>query len=150
MSVIFLQVFARLRRTLGRFVGLAGAALFSLVLASCAGGGFGRTGDAGNTPDIPGVNPVSEPVSAAAGPITCGESAESGRGGFGLGLGRGNSPDFPGRYRRFERFGNIGQQSVFVAGTCGAGVGLGGAGGFGAEDGRVTRRLRLRFRQKIR
>ena len=69
MSVIFSQVPVRLRRALGRFVGLAGAALFSLVLASCAGGGFGRTGDAGNTPDIPGVNPVSEPVSAAAGPI---------------------------------------------------------------------------------
>ena len=75
MSVIFSQIPARLRRTLGRFVGLAGAALFSLVLASCAGGGFGRTGDAGNASDIPGVNPVSEPVSAAAGPI----SAESQR-----------------------------------------------------------------------
>ena len=70
MSVIFSQIPALLWRTLGRLVGPAGATLFSLVLASCAGGGFGGTGDAGNAPDIPGVNPVSEPVSVAAGPIS--------------------------------------------------------------------------------
>ena len=53
-----------MRRTLGRFVGPAGAALFSLVLASCAGGGFG------GAPDTPAVNPVSQPAPAASGPIS--------------------------------------------------------------------------------
>ena len=67
MSVIFPQVPARLRRAFGRFVGPAGAALFSLVLASCAGGGFGGAGDAS---DISGVNPVSQPAPAASGPIS--------------------------------------------------------------------------------
>ena len=64
MSVILPQIPARLRRMLGRFVGPAGAALFSLVLASCAGGGFG------GAPDTPAVNPVSQPAPAASGPIS--------------------------------------------------------------------------------
>ena len=64
MSVIPPQVPARLRRTFGRFVGPAGAALFSLVLASCAGGGFGGASD------TPAVNPVSQPAPAASGPIS--------------------------------------------------------------------------------
>ena len=64
MSIIPPQVPARLRRTFGRFVGPAGAALFSLVLASCAGGGFGGASDA------PAVNPVSQPAPAASGPIS--------------------------------------------------------------------------------
>ena len=64
MSVILPQIPARLRRVLGRFVGPAGAALFSLVLASCAGGGFG------GAPDTPAVNPVSQPAPAASGPIS--------------------------------------------------------------------------------
>ena len=64
MSVIPSQVPARLRRTFGRFVGPAGAALFSLVLASCAGGGFGGASD------TPAVNPVSQPAPAASGPIS--------------------------------------------------------------------------------
>ena len=67
MSVVSPQVPARLRRAFGRFVGPAGAALFSLVLASCAGGGFGGAGDAS---DISGVNPVSQPAPAASGPIS--------------------------------------------------------------------------------
>ena len=64
MSVILPQIPARLRRVLGRFVGPAGAALFSLVLASCAGGGFG------GAPDTPAVNPASQPAPAASGPIS--------------------------------------------------------------------------------
>ena len=64
MSIIPPQVPARLRRTFGRFVGPAGAALFSLVLASCAGGGFGGASD------TPAVNPVSQPAPAASGPIS--------------------------------------------------------------------------------
>ena len=64
MSVILPQIPARLRRMLGRFVGPAGAALFSLVLASCAGGGFG------GAPDTPAVNPVSQPTPVASGPIS--------------------------------------------------------------------------------
>ena len=64
MSVILPKIPARLRRMLGRFVGPAGAALFSLVLASCAGGGFG------GAPDTPAVNPVSQPAPAASGPIS--------------------------------------------------------------------------------
>ena len=64
MSVILPQIPARLRRMLGRFVGPAGAALFSLVLASCAGGGFG------GAPDTPAVNPASQPAPAASGPIS--------------------------------------------------------------------------------
>ena len=64
MSVIPPQVPARLRRTFGRFVGPAGAALFSLVLASCAGGGFG------GAPDTPAVNPASQPAPVASGPIS--------------------------------------------------------------------------------
>ena len=64
MSVILPQIPARLRRMLGRFVGPAGAALFSLVLASCAGGGFG------GAPDAPAVNPASQPAPAASGPIS--------------------------------------------------------------------------------
>ena len=64
MSVILPQIPARLRRVLGRFVGPAGAALFSLVLASCAGGGFG------GAPDAPAVNPASQPAPAASGPIS--------------------------------------------------------------------------------
>ena len=67
MSVVSPQVPARLRRAFGRFVGPAGAALFSLVLASCAGGGFGGAGDAS---DISGVNPVSQPAPVASGPIS--------------------------------------------------------------------------------
>ena len=64
MSVILPQIPARLRRMLGRFVGPAGAALFSLVLASCAGGGFG------GAPDTPAVNPASQPAPAASGSIS--------------------------------------------------------------------------------
>ena len=64
MSVILPQIPARLRRVLGRFVGPAGAALFSLVLASCAGGGFGGASD------TPAVNPASQPAPAASGPIS--------------------------------------------------------------------------------
>ena len=64
MSVILPQIPARLRRMLGRFVGPAGAALFSLVLASCAGGGFG------GAPDAPAVNPASQPAPVASGPIS--------------------------------------------------------------------------------
>ena len=64
MSVILPQIPARLRRMLGRFVGPAGAALFSLVLASCAGGGFG------GAPDTPAVNPASQPAPATSGPIS--------------------------------------------------------------------------------
>ena len=64
MSVILPQIPARLRRMLGRFVGPAGAALFSLVLASCAGGGFG------GAPDTPAVNPASQPAPVASGPIS--------------------------------------------------------------------------------
>ena len=64
MSVIPPQIPARLRRVLGRFVGPAGAALFSLVLASCAGGGFGGASD------TPAVNPVSQPAPVASGPIS--------------------------------------------------------------------------------
>ena len=41
-----------------------GAALFSLVLASCAGGGFG------GAPDTPAVNPASQPAPVASGPIS--------------------------------------------------------------------------------
>ena len=64
MSVIPPKIPARLRRTFGRFVGPAGAALFSLVLASCAGGGFGGASD------TPAVNPVSQPAPVASGPIS--------------------------------------------------------------------------------
>ena len=63
MSVILPQIPARLRRVLGRFVGPAGAALFSLVLASCAGGGFGGASD------TPAVNPVSQPAPPPADPF---------------------------------------------------------------------------------
>ena len=64
MSIIPPQVPARLWRTFGRFVGPAGAVLFSLILASCAGGGFGGASD------TPAVNPVSQPAPAASGPIS--------------------------------------------------------------------------------
>ena len=64
MSVILPKIPARLRRMLGRFVGPAGAALFSLVLASCAGGGFG------GAPDTPAVNPASQLAPVASGPIS--------------------------------------------------------------------------------
>ena len=64
MSVIPPKISARLRRMLGRFVGPAGAMLFSLVLASCAGGGFGGASD------TPAVNPVFQPAPVASGPIS--------------------------------------------------------------------------------
>ena len=92
MSVISPQVPARLRRALGRFVGPAGAALFSLVLASCAGGGFGGAGDAS---DISGVNPVSQPAPAASGPISPASQRKVAEAVSGLDLGEETPPISP-------------------------------------------------------
>ena len=92
MSVIFPQVPARLRRALGRFVGPAGAALFSLVLASCAGGGFGGAGDAS---DISGVNPVSQPAPTASGPISPASQRKVAEAVSGLDLGEETPPISP-------------------------------------------------------
>ena len=92
MSVIFPQVPARLRRALGRFVSPAGAALFSLVLASCAGGGFGGAGD---TSDISGVNPVSQPAPVASGPISPASQRKVAEAVSGLNLGEETPPISP-------------------------------------------------------
>ena len=95
MSAIFSQIPARLWRTLGRLVGPAGVVLFSLVLASCAGGGFGGTGDAGNAPDIPGVNSVSQPAPAASGPISPASQRKVAEAVSGLDLGEETPPISP-------------------------------------------------------
>ena len=92
MSVISPQVPARLRRALGRFVGPAVATLFSLVLASCAGGGFGGAGDAS---DISGVNPVSQPAPAASGPISPASQRKVAEAVSGLDLGEETPPISP-------------------------------------------------------
>ena len=92
MGVIFPQVPNRLRRALGRFVGPAGAALFSLVLASCAGGGFGGAGDASG---ISGVNPVSQPALAASGPISPASQRKVAEAVSGLDLGEETPPISP-------------------------------------------------------
>ena len=92
MSVIFPQVPNRLRRALGRFVGPAGAALFSLVLASCAGGGFGGAGDASG---ISGVNPVSQPAPVASGPISPASQRKVAEAVSGLDLGEETPPISP-------------------------------------------------------
>ena len=131
MSVVSPQVPARLRRAFGRFVGPAGAALFSLVLASCAGGGFGGAGDAS---DISGVNPVSQPAPAASGPISPASQRKVAEAVSGLDLGEETPPISPEDIAVSNDSGILDSNPFSSSGACGAVIGLGSAGGFHAED----------------